>query len=263
MADVSMENGLLSPALSQISVAPTTIDDLPIPRVHPLPPGSSKETKLINYVDDKLLSVTRRYNKSFAADGTDKGKESGYVSFEQVISDLNPIVDVVWISATLSIQVSYLLAVAGHFRSFMHSFPFVTTSFLLARKLDAAFSTLLSDAARSPEAHGISTTDKVRIRSLAQETRLEMINIAAKTGFSVNSDDQSDEDEDDEETDADDDLTDKGNETSTHSISLSLGQVYEKTMQILGADLASLPPPDHAQRAIPPPVSEDVEIIDL
>lgn len=261
MTDIQMEHGLLSPALSQTSVAPATIDELPIPRAHPLPAGSSKETVLINYVDEKLLMVTRRYNKSFAADGTDKSSDSGYVSFDQVISDLNPIIDVVWISATPSIQTQYLLLIAGHFRSFMHSFSFVTTSFLLARKLDTAFSTLLSDAVRSPDAHGISTTDKVRIRSLAQETRLEMTNIAGKSGLSMNANGQSSEDE--EETDADDNSTDEGNETSGRSISLHLGQVYEKTMQILGADLASLPPPTRAQKATPHHVSEDVEIIDL
>lgn len=256
-----MENGLLSPALSQISVTPATIDDLPIPRTHPIPSGSSKETALINYIDNKLLHVTRRYNKSFAADATDKSKESGYVSFEQVISDLNPIVDVVWISATPLIQTQYLLLIAGHFRAFMHSFPFVTTAFLLARKLDAAFSTLLSDAARAPNSRDISMTDRVRIRSLAEETRLEMTNLAAKSGFSTNADDESSEDE--EETDTDDNLTNNGNAIGGHSISLSLGQVYEKTMQILGADLASLPPPDHPQKPTPLQMSEDVEIIDL
>lgn len=263
MSDARIEHGLLSPAMSQVSIGPATIDDLPIPRTHPIPAGSSKEGALINYIDDKLLVVTRRYNKSFAADPNDKSKDSGYVSFEQVISDLNPIIDVVWISATPWIQTQYLLLIAGHFRAFMHSFPFVNTSFLLARKFDAAFSTLLSTAATIPNSRGISITDKVRIRSLAEETRLEMTNLAAKSGVLESADDQFTDDEDEDDTDLDDNWADNNDPTSGQSITLRLGQVYEKTMQILGADLSSLPPPKQVQKPTPLQPSEDVEIIDL
>lgn len=256
MANTRQEDGLLSPAPSQTFAAPAPIGDLPIPRSHPLRAGSSKETVLINYIDDRLLSVTRRYGKSFAADPSDRSIDSGYVSFNQVISDLDPILDVVWISATPSIQVQYLLAIAGHFRSFMHSFAFVTTSFQLAAKLDTAFSSLLSHAA------GIDMTTKVRIRSLAEETRVEMINVASKSGFPAPEDAPSSDEED--ETDIDDAMLDNNNDsTSPRSMSLNLAKVYEKTMEILGADLASLPPPDHAQKVPRPPVSEDVEILDL
>lgn len=90
----------MSPSPSEASVTPAPSADLPVPRSHPLIPGSTKETALINYVDDRILNVTRRYAKSFAADARDRAKDAGYTNFDQVIRDIEPILDIVWISAT-------------------------------------------------------------------------------------------------------------------------------------------------------------------
>lgn len=259
MAGTHIENGLLSPAPSEVIYVPS--DQLPTPRSRPLQSGSQKETSLINFIDGRILDITRRYAKSFAADQSDRGIRSGYTSFDQVIADIDAVLDVVWISATPSIQVPYLLALAGHFRGYMHSFPFVTTSFALARKFDLAFSRLLSASADNPAmAHVITPTEKVRIRSLAQETRYESIEVAVKSGHSMR---QEDQESDEDETEAETDATDNEEGRSDQSVALSLGKVYEKTLEILGGDLSSLPPPESDQDPKTPQYSEDIEVIDL
>ncbi|KAK5938429.1 hypothetical protein PMZ80_009399 [Knufia obscura] len=259
MTGTQIQNGLLSPASSEHTHIPS--DQLPVPRSRPLLPASHKETSLINFIDNRILAITRRYAKSFAADESDQSLQSGYTSFDQIIVDIDAVLDVVWISATPSIQIPYLLALAGHFRGYMHSFPFVTTSFPLARKFDLAFSRLLSATADNPAvAHVISATEKVRIRSLAQETRYEMIEVAGKSGLNVR---QEDMETDEDETDMETDVTDTEDGASNQSIALSLGRVYERTLEILGGDLSSLPPPDTPRDQAPAQSTDDVEIIDL
>lgn len=262
MATAHVENGLLSPAPSDVSAVHRLSDSLPTPRSHPLLPGSQKETSLINFIDTRILNITRRYAKSFAASQSESGYQAGYTSFNQVIADIDAVLDVVWISATPSIQIPYLLALAGHFRGYMHSFRFVTTSFPIARKFDMAFSGLLSASPDgSTVSHVINTTEKVRIRSLAQETRFEMVDVASKSGYSVRQDDLED-DEDETETDATD-ASDNEERAGNQSIGLSLGKVYEKTLEILGGDLSSFPPPESPEEPPIPQSTDDVEIIDL
>lgn len=256
MTTAHRENGLLSPAQSDISVAYAPSDVLPVPRSHPLPAGSSKQIALINYLDDRILHITSRYAKSFAASATDRDHNVGYTNLGQVITDVDAVLDVVWISNTPSIQIPYLLSLAGHFRDYLHSFTFVTDSFRLARKFDLAFSRLLS--AQDHLSTAITMTDKVRIRSLAQETRVEMTEVASKSGMSVDEDASSDDEDFD-----DDDTSDGDRNLNNQSIAMSLGRVYEKTLEILGADLSSLPALEPQREDTPNQASQDVEIIDL
>ena len=98
--------GLPSPAVSTGSPAASTITQgghssgLPVGRLHPLQPGSRKEIALINYVDDKILRITRRYAKKFSSAKNDRDDALGYTSFDEVIADLDPVIDIVWISGT-------------------------------------------------------------------------------------------------------------------------------------------------------------------
>jgi hypothetical protein len=89
-----------STAYSASTVTPST---LPQQRSHPLRAGSSKETTLINYIDQKILFVNRRHAKKFcsAIGGQDEPQtERGYESFREVVKDLESIIDVVWVSGT-------------------------------------------------------------------------------------------------------------------------------------------------------------------
>jgi len=95
---------LPSPPPSSATSASTASSALPRPRNTPLKPGSGKESSFIDYVDNKLLGVSRRYEKRYNAnfeDQTTSGiEERGYESFGQVAKDLENVVDVVWVSGT-------------------------------------------------------------------------------------------------------------------------------------------------------------------
>jgi len=100
--------GFLPPTLpSPPSSSVTSLSQtLPHPRAHPLKSGSAKESSFINYVDQGILNVTRRYAKKFSARLEDHpGGESertgrGYEDFGEVARDLEALVDVVWVSGT-------------------------------------------------------------------------------------------------------------------------------------------------------------------
>ena len=99
-------DGLLSPPTSVASPATSTSTarsqnpTLPTPRSHRLPPGSQKEIALINYLDDRILRITRRYAKKFSNEGLDKDDTPGYTAYDQFVDDADPLLDVVWVSGT-------------------------------------------------------------------------------------------------------------------------------------------------------------------
>jgi hypothetical protein len=100
------EYGLTSPPDSAASPAPSNPSNasrnstLPAPRVHRLRPGSQKEIALINYLDDKILRITRRYAKKFSNEGRDNDDTPGYTTYDEFATDVEPLVNVVWISST-------------------------------------------------------------------------------------------------------------------------------------------------------------------
>ena len=73
---------------------------LPTPRRHPLPPSSPKEISVIHYVDEALLRVYRRYGSRFTKPEAARDDAPGYTNIEQVITDLDPLLNVVWVSNT-------------------------------------------------------------------------------------------------------------------------------------------------------------------
>ena len=109
MAD-NMDIDMLTPPASAASPTPSTASvlarapsALPTPRRHPLLQGSAKEIKLIHYLDSQLLRVVRRYEKRLPEEQRTGGAledAPGYQSMDEVIADLDPLVDVVWISHT-------------------------------------------------------------------------------------------------------------------------------------------------------------------
>lgn len=65
---------------------------LPTPRSSPLRPGSRHETALIRFLDGELLNVSRKYTKKYTP--------GGYYDIQSVASDLQNLVDLIWVSAT-------------------------------------------------------------------------------------------------------------------------------------------------------------------
>ena len=93
-----------SPTSSTLS-SPSAISNLPRPRSHPLKPGGAKESSFIDYVDQKLLGISRRYEKRFNANMEEDGSPSdvegrGYEEFGSVAKDLESLADVIWLSGT-------------------------------------------------------------------------------------------------------------------------------------------------------------------
>jgi hypothetical protein len=104
---------LLTPPASAASPSPSTAStltrishNLPVQRKHALLAGSTKEIKLIHYLDDQLERVYRRYEKRLVAGQREPAPPSkhddapGYESMDQVIEDLDPLIDVVWTTRT-------------------------------------------------------------------------------------------------------------------------------------------------------------------
>jgi hypothetical protein len=97
--------GLISPPASAASPAPSNASAvpgliaLPLRRQHPLRAGSEKEIALINYLDGKMLRISRRYGKKFT-DANENDDSPGYTGIDQVIADIDPLIDVAWISGT-------------------------------------------------------------------------------------------------------------------------------------------------------------------
>ena len=93
---------------SSIAFSTVTISvNLPVPRKHSLLPGSNKEIKLLGYLDDQLLRVVRRWEKRLPehkeqpdSSRSIRDDAPGYENMDEVIADLDPLVDVVWISHT-------------------------------------------------------------------------------------------------------------------------------------------------------------------
>lgn len=99
-----IQSTLPSPPPSSAHSASTATTTLPQPRYTPLKPGSTKESSFIDYVDRKLLGVSRRYEKRFNTDFEEEPSKEvegrGYESFGELAKDLEGIIDVVWVSGT-------------------------------------------------------------------------------------------------------------------------------------------------------------------
>lgn len=273
--------GFLHPTLpsaprSSDSPPPTISSLLPKTRSNPLKPGSAKESSFIDYVDRKLLGISRRYEKRFNADVEDdvtSGVEGiGYESFGEVATELERVIDVVWVSGTrtrlprpisaasadkvivflASLQIPYLLTIALTACSCLPSFPFSPRpTFHLLHKLDFAFCSLLHGAnAESgetlPAFEGgrgrLSTTEKVRMRGLVERTRVAVVEVAGKWGSvtdagSMPLSNLETEDDITTENEAEDVMEGIQVDGNHGRWEMEIARVYEKTIVELGTSL--------------------------
>lgn len=147
-----------------------------------------------------------------------------------------------------TLQIPYLLTLAGQVCSYLQAFPFSTSFFALAGKIDEGFASLLQPPNNGnpggvPPYH-VSTTDKVRIKSLVEETRVAAVNAASASGHVASIEDLSeiDTEDDDDEDDVDDDATvenDEEEQADALAVPLKLSRVYKRTLEILGDSLVS------------------------
>ena len=84
----------------------------------------------------------------------------------------------------------------------------------------------------------ISRTDKVRMKSLVEETRITAVNVASGSGYTTSVQDLSLEDDSDTETETDVDMTDADEcDPNSDNVIASLGRIYKQTLEILGDSL--------------------------
>ncbi|RDA95558.1 hypothetical protein CP533_1206 [Ophiocordyceps camponoti-saundersi (nom. inval.)] len=219
-------NGLPSPAPSAVSTR--SVASLPHPRRNALRPGSSKEDTVRRFVEQRLLTVSRRYVRKFgAADSTDG--IVGFSNFADVCHELDPVINVLWLSGTPSLQVPFLLKLASDFTQCVRAFPpSPKATFALLAKLDHCFASLLcghdidSDEALPGFDNGLrdgmTVTDMVRCRSLVEQTRLLIVEI-----MSAEPDEGEDDDDDDDDEDAD-----------MEKLHMDAAQTFQQTIVQLG-----------------------------
>lgn len=224
MATLPLESGgflqpALPPSLDYSINSPLADSILPQPRSTPLKSGSARERTFIDYVDQKLLGISRRYEKRFNANFNDSWSSvpegRGYEEFGEAARDLEALTDVIWVSGTRSLedssliclfancgvpallQTPYLLTIALAVSSYMSSFPFAPLStFKVLHKLDMAFSSLLrgvnvQTGVKLPGFESgrgrLSTTEKVRIRGIVERSRVAVVEVSGKDGSMMDS----------------------------------------------------------------------------
>lgn len=221
----------LSPPASSIASYSAS---LPHPRSQPLRPGSNKEEIARRYVEEKLLGISRRYVKKFAPaeeqTSTTPGFGAGYKTFGEAAKDLSDVIDVLWRSGTPGLQVPYLLNVAGAVGDYIGAFaPEQQPTLSLLRKLDFAFASLLEGrnvdtgetlpGFENGTAAGLSRTDMVRLKSLAEGTRIQVLEVLSRPEeMKTNSK---------EDTDVDMDRTDTEAETGDETASKPSRRWYQ------------------------------------
>ncbi|CAK7208771.1 hypothetical protein SBRCBS47491_000207 [Sporothrix bragantina] len=186
--------GLMSPSPSLASSARSTssILGLPHPRRQPLRPGSAKEDLVRRYVSDRLLQISRRFVKKYGI--AEPGDTViGYKSMGELCRDVDTLLNNLWKSGTPSLQVQYLLNIASELITWMDGFaPSPRATLAILRKLDYCFASLLigedfdthevlpgfeTGGSTSNRRVGLSRTDMVRCRSIAEQSRIAVVDV--------------------------------------------------------------------------------------
>ncbi|OJJ48092.1 hypothetical protein ASPZODRAFT_130017 [Penicilliopsis zonata CBS 506.65] len=243
-----LQPGITSPTPSASTATPS---HLPKPRAHPLRAGSTKETAVINHIDQALLTINRRHAKKFssALEETHGSGTSGYESFKEVATDIDAIVDILWVSGTPSLEIPYLISLAGMVTSYLPEYPFsARPTFRLLRKLDTVFASLLlgedvDTGAPLPGFEGrrnlISMTEKVRIKSIAETCRIAVVEARETQDAPI--EELNDDDDDDADFESENEMADilgvEDYGDAPGRWEMEAARVYEKTIQLLGDEL--------------------------
>ncbi|KAK0933464.1 hypothetical protein LTR29_014981 [Friedmanniomyces endolithicus] len=259
-----------SPPPSSVTASSTTTaaQTLPHPRSTPLRPGGTKESAFIRHVDQRLLHIQRRFakrsspgaprlaeNERVTVDGEDGVAErwagtkgDGYTSMRQACREISEVVDVVWVSGTPSLQVPYLIHLALVLADVVSGIPLSARSlFGCLGKMDRCFASLIQGRdVESGETlpgfegrRGVSGTEKVRIRSLVERTRVGVLEAFKKGEFDEEPGEQEEGEDEDEDEDMEGGLVLEGEGfvEEEDSWDMQLARVYDRTIQELGDTL--------------------------
>ncbi|KAF7197824.1 hypothetical protein HII31_00913 [Pseudocercospora fuligena] len=260
MANQAPGGFMLSPPASS-TVSSNAHPTLPHPRDAPLKPGGSKEGAFIRYVDQQILHIQRRFAKRTSPESAhlsnvDRekadswGDVKGYGSMKEACKDIEQLIDVIWVSGTPSLQVPYLISLALLLGNVVQAMPPTPKAlFRLIEKLDHAFASLLQgrdvdSGERLPGfvgSRGVSGTEKVRIRSLVERTRINVVESLKKGEFEYEEaePEQTDDDKMDTDTDVEGGLVleGDGDAEDDDTLDMSIARVYDRTIQELGDSL--------------------------
>ena len=235
-------SALPSPPPSSIADSSIVANALPTPRRQPLKLGSVKETVFINHMDESIARVQGRFAKRESPRDSSievdeeaiaaAGKMPGYRSFKEAGKDIEKLLDIVWISGTPTLQISYLLSLALLLVSFIPTFspPSPRSMFRILKKMDMAFASLIQghDAETGEPLPGfetrrriVSSTEKVRIKSLIEKTRIVVSEKMGESGV--------DEDDGDEQEVVSFEMEDE--------YDMDVARVYDRTLVELGDEL--------------------------
>lgn len=256
---------ILSPPPSSIaSSIASGRSALPQPRDSPLRAGGSKESTLIRHLDSKILHVQRRFARrtTFSLNALNDGAQlqaanlwpgdiKGYANMKEACKEIEELVDVVWVSGTPSLQVPYLISLALLLSTTISGMPpSPRRLFRLIGKLDRAFASLLQGRdVETGEAlpgfqsrRGISGTEKVRIRSLVERTRISVMEAFKRGEFDLDDVEDDDDNEGDQmDVDMEGELVLEGDDFDVdedENWDMSLARVYDQTIVELGDSLA-------------------------
>ncbi|KAK9474749.1 uncharacterized protein V1510DRAFT_410574, partial [Dipodascopsis tothii] len=189
------------------SPAPAAMAPPPVPRRSPL--SLAKQQKLITYLDEQLLLISRRHIRHFsgaAADG------DVYHSLVPLVHDLERVVDLTWYSAHPRgrgdddatgagagllpfpfLQTQYLLRIADEVNTYLSSLPLYDDEhppgarahpiFALLAKLDGIFFSLVTGEAAGADgpaaavAVRMGPTERVRLEGIIERTRIDIVNV--------------------------------------------------------------------------------------
>jgi len=253
---------ILSPPPSSVAPSSTSAtSSLPHPRATPLRPGGSKESTFIRYVDQRILHIQRRFAKRTSPTGSglsdvdrDKadswGDVKGYGSMRAACEDVEELVGVIWVSGTPSLQTPYLINLALLLTTIVPAMPPSPNSlFRLLGKLDHAFASLVQgrDVDNGEQLpgfegrKGVSGTEKVRIRSLVERTRITVMEAFKKGEFELAEPEEDDQNMMNVEDDGDGELVLEGDDLEDtdddDSWDMQLARVYDRTIVELGDSL--------------------------
>ncbi|KLU83700.1 hypothetical protein MAPG_02751 [Magnaporthiopsis poae ATCC 64411] len=255
---------LPSPAPSSLSTA--SVAGLPRPRATPLRPGSIKEDNVRRFIERQLLSIGARALKKAAPE--EPGIVPGFRSMGELCKELDVILNLLWQTGTPSLQVPYFLNIANELTDWLESLsPTLAPTFSILHKLDHCFASLLAgqDVLTGEALPGfeygpaMSRTDMVRCRSLAEQTRVQMVDVMRRASQPGEEKKEKEEEQeggtmsvdDTETTDGDTTMDDAegkkswkqilSEEDDDEELQMDVARVYEKTLVRLGAELGGGP----------------------
>ncbi|KAJ5707976.1 hypothetical protein N7488_007777 [Penicillium malachiteum] len=225
--------------------------NLPAQRSAPFPSGSYEENQVRGQLNAGLERIDLRLMKTrLGIDIHTSPTETRYLEFEDLSADVDRLVNILWVSATPSIQIEGLLALAGITEQALSMFDFDPEPILtILHKFDVIFVALCTGKhpfTQEPlpgvvEGQSLATqTQQVRMRSLAEATRFKVFQVASfsSSDDSIEVEEERNEGEhgyereyEDEDEDENEDAYEDGDDSP--SLMMALTYIYERTLMSL------------------------------